>query len=147
MFSTRAFRSIQAANVEYFRSLLQPGQIVVDKADLAVYNQDWTKKMRGHSELLLQPKTTQEVSAILKYCNENLLAVTPQGGSTGLVGGNVPTSDEIILSTSKLNRVLSFDSPQGVLRAEAGCVLHDLQEYARAFGAELPLDLGARGSC
>jgi len=49
---------------------------------------DWTKKYKGHSKLLLKPKTTEEVSAVLRHCNERRLAIVPQGGNTGLVGGS-----------------------------------------------------------
>ncbi|XP_060729870.1 D-2-hydroxyglutarate dehydrogenase, mitochondrial isoform X4 [Tachysurus vachellii] len=67
----------------------------------------------GSSVVLLRPKTTEEVSQILRYCNEKNLAVCPQGGNTGLVGGSVPVFDEIILSTALMNRVLAFDSISG----------------------------------
>jgi len=66
---------------------------------LEVHNTDWTKKYKGNSQVMLKPHTTADVSAILKYCNERKLAVVPQGGRTGLVGGSVPVHDEVILST------------------------------------------------
>lgn len=65
--------------------------------------------MTGYSSLVLKPKTTEEVSALLKYCNENNLAVCPQGGNTGLVGGSVPVFDEVIISMSNMNRIYDFD--------------------------------------
>ena len=63
---------------------------------------------------MLRPKTTAEVSEILRYCNGRRLAVVPQGGNTGLVGGSVPLFDEIVVSTQLMNRVLSFDKLAGV---------------------------------
>lgn len=74
---------------------------------------DWLKSVRGFSEVLLRPQTTEEVSQILGYCNSRNLAVSPQGGNTGLVGGSVPVYDEIILSTALMNIVLNFDSVSG----------------------------------
>ncbi len=62
---------------------------------------------------MLKPKTTEEVSAILKYCNDKKLAVCPQGGSTGLVGGSVPVFDEIIISTALMNKILDFNPLTG----------------------------------
>jgi FAD/FMN-containing dehydrogenase len=56
--------------------------------DIEFYNMDWTKKYRGNSSAVIKPKTSEEVAAILKYCNERKLAVVPQGGNTGLVGGS-----------------------------------------------------------
>eukprot|EP00057_Strongylocentrotus_purpuratus_P020223 XP_011674697.1 PREDICTED: D-2-hydroxyglutarate dehydrogenase, mitochondrial-like [Strongylocentrotus purpuratus] len=64
---------------------------------------------QGTSRLLLRPKTTEEVSQILAYCHSRNLAVVPQGGNTGLVGGSIPVFDEIILSTTLMNRIISID--------------------------------------
>ena len=61
--------------------------------------------MRGESKILLKPKTTDEVSKIISYCYDKNLAVCPQGGNTGLVGGSVPVFDEVILSTQLMNKI------------------------------------------
>jgi FAD/FMN-containing dehydrogenase len=96
--------------VEYFSSFLEKSQILTEPEDLKQYNQDWLKLFNGKSKLVLRPKTTQHVSQILKYCNDNLLAVVPQGGNTGLVGGGVPVFDEIVVNTSLMNKVEYSDS-------------------------------------
>jgi FAD/FMN-containing dehydrogenase len=62
---------------------------------------------------VLKPKTTAEVSAILKYCNDENLAVCPQGGNTGLVGGSVPVFDEVVISTGLMNNISSLDELSG----------------------------------
>lgn len=67
----------------------------------------------GKSRLVLKPKSTEEVSAILKYCNENRLAVCPQSGNTGLVGGSVPVFDEIVLSMRLMNGIINTDEMAG----------------------------------
>lgn len=66
-------------------------------------------KFVGKSTLALKPSTTDEVSQILAYCSLRRLAVVPQGGNTGLVGGSVPVFDEIVLNLSNMNRIISFD--------------------------------------
>jgi len=121
--------------------------LVTDQDELTIHNTDWTKKFQGHSKLMLKPSTTEEVSAILKYCNERKLAVTPQGGRTGLVGGSIPVHDEIIVSTMRMNKIIGFDESYGILQSEAGCILEDLQNFAKERKYEVPLDLGAKGSC
>lgn len=63
----------------------------------------------GFSSIVLKPKTTNEVSTILKYCNDHNLAVCPQGGNTGLVGGSVPVFDEIVISTTRMNEIETID--------------------------------------
>lgn len=69
--------------------------------------------MLGQSQLVLKPKSTEEVAAIVAYCYEKNLALCLQAGNTGLVGGSVPAFDEIILSTSKMNQVYDFDKLSG----------------------------------
>lgn len=62
---------------------------------------------------MLKPKTTEEVSEILSYCNSRRIAVCPQGGNTGLVGGSVPVFDEIVLSFNLMNKIISLDEISG----------------------------------
>lgn len=69
----------------------------------------------GSGKLVLRPKSSTDVSAILKYCSSRKLAVVPQGGNTGLVGGSVPVFDEIIVSMQLMNKVLKFDSVAGLI--------------------------------
>ena len=96
---------------------------------------------------MVKPRTTEEVSEILKYCNQRKLAVVPQGGNTSLVGGSVPVFDEIIINTARMNQIIDFDESYGILSSEAGCILSDLQDFAKEKKYEVPLDLGAKGSC
>uniref|UniRef100_A0A8D2CVS2 D-2-hydroxyglutarate dehydrogenase, mitochondrial n=1 Tax=Sciurus vulgaris TaxID=55149 RepID=A0A8D2CVS2_SCIVU len=96
---------------------------------------------------MLKPRSSEEVSRILRHCHERNLAVNPQGGNTGLVGGSVPVFDEIILSTALMNQVTSFDRVSGILVCQAGCVLEELSQYVQERDFVMPLDLGAKGSC
>lgn len=84
-------------------------QVVTDMHELAPHNEDWTRKFKGHSELMLKPTTTEQVSQILKHCNARRLAVVPQSGNTGLVGGNIPVNDEIIINMSLMDKIIGFD--------------------------------------
>ena len=67
----------------------------------------------GASQVVLRPRTTAEVSKILSHCNERRLAIVPQGGNTGLVGGSVPVFDEVVLSMQLMNKIISLDSVAG----------------------------------
>lgn len=77
----------------------------------------------GQSKLLLKPKTTEEVSKILQYCYKRSLAVVPQGGNTGLVGGSVPVFDEIVISTALMNEIMDFNQLSGKEKREKFTVL------------------------
>ncbi|KAF7550207.1 hypothetical protein G7046_g8086 [Stylonectria norvegica] len=104
-------------------------------------------KYKGQCRLVLRPASTDEVSKILRYCNEKLLAVVPQGGNTGLVGGSIPVFDEIVISMSRMNQIRSFDEVSGSLVVDAGCILEAVDGYLAQKGYIFPLDLGAKGSC
>lgn len=142
-----AFKTLSGPDLAFFESILEPSCIVTDPADLEPHNADWTRKLKGESKLMLKPKSSEEVAAVLRYCNEQRLAVVPQGGNTGLVGGSQPIFDEVILNMSNMNRILGFDESYGIVTAEAGCVLQELQRHLDDLGFAMPLDLGAKGSC
>lgn len=76
-------------------------------------------KYQGSSRLALRPSTTDEVSQLLAYCSLRRLAVVPQAGNTGLVGGSVPVFDEIILNMSSMNKLILFDEVRAKQQAEA----------------------------
>jgi FAD/FMN-containing dehydrogenase len=139
--------------VKYFQELLGTESAVIDglskdaSEDIEPYNSDWMRKYRGHAKLVLRPGSTEEVSKILKYCNDNMLAVVPQGGNTGLVGGSVPVFDEIVINLQRMNEIRSFDEVSGVLVADAGVILEVADNFLAERNHIFPLDLGAKGSC
>ncbi|KAJ1742051.1 D-lactate ferricytochrome c oxidoreductase [Coemansia sp. RSA 1086] len=149
------FKRLTGADVEQFKAMLPQEAVLAtpalggssDPAELEGFNADWLSKYRGASQLVLRPKRTREVADVLRYCNENRIAVVPQGGNTGLVGGSVPVHDEVVLSLRNLNKVRSYDEVSGVLACDAGCVLEELDNYVAERGHTMPLDLGAKGSC
>ncbi|XP_017888237.1 D-2-hydroxyglutarate dehydrogenase, mitochondrial isoform X2 [Ceratina calcarata] len=141
------YANITNANVTFFNELLGRNRVIKDAAECEGYNIDYSKIVRGKSNLVLKPKTTEEVSAILKYCNENRLAVCPQSGNTGLVGGSVPVFDEIVVSMKLMNKIIETNELAGVLTCEAGCVLEDLDNHLALVNLMMPIDLGAKGSC
>jgi FAD/FMN-containing dehydrogenase len=139
--------------VKFFQELLGSESAVLDglskdaSEDIEPYNSDWMRKYRGQAKLVLKPGSTEQVSKILKYCNDNMLAVVPQGGNTGLVGGSVPVFDEIILNLQRLDKIRSFDDVSGILVADAGVILEVADNYLAEKKHIFPLDLGAKGSC
>lgn len=146
------FAEVTPEHVKHFRDLVGDSAVLDGvnadaEGDLEPFNEDWMRKYRGRSRLVLKPGSTEDVSKILKYCNENMLAVVPQGGNTGLVGGSVPVFDEIVISMSRMNKIHSFDDVSGTLVVDAGVVLEVADQYLAQKGYIFPLDLGAKGSC
>ena len=143
-------RSASAADVSALRALLPGrGEVLSPCAgdDLSGYNTDWLRAHVGSSAAVLRPSSLAGVRAALAYCHAQRLGVVPQGGNTGLVGGGVPIGAEVILSLSRLRSIISFDALSGVLVAEAGAVLGELDAALAPRGWAMPLDLGAKGSC
>ena len=147
------FTQLTADHVAYFKELLGSPSAVIDgvtadaESDMEPFNEDWMHKYKGQCRLVLKPGSTDDVSKILKYCNENRLAVVPQGGNTGLVGGSVPVFDEIVINMSRMNTIHSFDEVSGSLVVDAGCILEVVDGFLAEKGYIFPLDLGAKGSC
>ncbi|OAY66316.1 putative D-2-hydroxyglutarate dehydrogenase, mitochondrial [Ananas comosus] len=142
-----SYSTLNSSDITYFRSILGDKNVVQDEDRLSAANTDWMRKYKGSSQLLLLPKTTEEVSKILFYCNSRRLAVVPQGGNTGLVGGSVPVFDEVIINMASMDKIISLDKVNGILTCEAGCILENLNNYLTSEGFIMPLDLGAKGSC
>lgn len=102
----------------------------------------------GKTPLVLRPGSVAEVSAILKLASETGTPIVPQGGNTGLVGGQVPdgSGHEVVVSLSRLNRIREVDISSGTITAEAGVTLQALHEAAEAAGRLFPLSLASQGS-
>jgi FAD/FMN-containing dehydrogenase len=97
---------------------------------------------------VVRPATTAEVASIVRICARHGLAITPQGGNTGLVGASVPVGERpaILLSLSRMNRILSVDPERYSVTLEAGCILQSVHDAARAVDRTFAMDWGARGS-
>ena len=147
------FGKVTAQHVQYFKTQLGSKSAIIDgvssdaSSDIEPFNSDWMRKYKGHTKLVLKPGSTEEVSKVLKYCNDNALAVVPQGGNSGLVGGSVPVYDEIVINTSRMNNIRSFDEVSGILVVDAGCILEVVDHFLQKKDHIFPLDLGAKGSC
>ena len=138
------FAKVQAADLDRFKQITH---VETSGDKLREANVCWLGNFGGESEVLLCPKSTTEVSEILKHCNDRNIAVNVQGGNTGLVGGSVPVFDEVILSLRNLDTVESIDKASGVAVCGAGTILQNFADAVDAQGLIAPLDLGAKGSC
>lgn len=114
----------------------------------AGYLSEWRDRYVGKTPLVLRPGTTEDVSRILALAHSEGIGIVPQGGNTGLVGGQIPSSrgDEIVLSTSRLKRIRDIDASDGTMIVEAGVTLAAVQATAEAAGRLFPLSLASEGS-
>ncbi|KAK6150607.1 hypothetical protein DH2020_015539 [Rehmannia glutinosa] len=141
----QSFAMINCDDISYFKKILGERGVVLEEEKLDDANTDWMRKFKGSSKLMLQPRSTQEVSQILDYCNFRRLAVVPQGGNTGLVGGSVPVFDE----TDFINLLLAVtgDTNCSLNLNQNGFHYETTRSDRLANQYIMPLDLGAKGSC
>src|SRR5688572_13347636 len=123
--------------------------VLTGPAETKPYFTDWRRQYSGTAECVVRPASTEEVAAVVAVCGREEIAIVPQGGNTGLVGGSVPTGAhrEIVLSLSRLNRIRALDRLNDTITVEAGCVLAAVQKAADDAGRLFPLSLAAEGSC
>lgn len=124
-----------------------PASAVITDADrLSAYGTDLTGRFRRTPAALLRPGSVEEVASMLRICSDRRIAVVPQGGNTGLVGGAIPIRDEVVMTLELLTELENIDGSSATLVAGAGATLQSVQEFARARGLDLPIDFAARAS-
>src|SRR6266403_1968970 len=133
--------------VARFRKIVGDKYAVTDQADIAPYVTEERDLFQGRSPLVLRPGSTAEVSAICKLATEHRIALVPQGGNTGLVGGQTPHNGEVVISMRRLDKIREVDAASNAMTCEAGVVLQVAQQQASAIDRLFPLSLGAEGSC
>ncbi len=133
--------------IAQFRAIVGDKYAVTDVADIAPYVTEERGLFQGRSPLVLRPGSTAEVSAICKLATEHRIALVPQGGNTGLVGGQTPHNGEVVVSTRRLDKIREIDTASNTMTCEAGVVLQVAQQRASEVDRLFPLSLGAEGSC
>ncbi|KAF0187404.1 MAG: FAD-binding oxidoreductase [Hyphomonadaceae bacterium] len=134
-----------AALLEKLRAGLSAAAIVTDPAIIAPHLEEWRARGVGNTPFLLTPGSVEEVAQIVRLCAEAGVAITPQGGNTGLVGGQTPQG-EVLISLKRMNRVRGVDATADVITVEAGAILANVHDAANAAGRRFPLSLGSQGS-
>src|SRR5699024_8540670 len=131
------------------QTIVGPNGCLTRDEDITPYTRDWHDLFHGQTPIVLQPRNTEQVRAIVHLCAEAGVGVVPQGGNTGYMGGATPdgSGDQVVVSLARMNRVRAVDDANYTLTVEAGCILAQVQEAARDAGLLFPLSLGAEGSC
>jgi FAD/FMN-containing dehydrogenase len=133
--------------IDELRKTLDKGAVLTGDDIDARYHHDMAGKPVPKPRAVVRPKTTEDVSALLRLCHRERVPVTTQGGMTGLVRAALPNANEVVLSMELMNKVEEVDTSTGVAIAQAGTPLQKIQERVEQDGFMFPLDLGARGSC
>ncbi len=131
------------------REIVGDAQVLTAAEDTRPYFTDWRRQYSAQAECVVRPASTAEVARVIALCAREGVAVVPQGGNTGLVGGSVPTGTrrEIVLALARMNRIRGLDALNDTMTVEAGCVLAEVQRAAEEADRLFPLSLAAEGSC
>ncbi|MBC7519949.1 MAG: FAD-binding oxidoreductase [Sandarakinorhabdus sp.] len=137
-----------AAALAALKSAAGDGCWSEDPAVIAPRLVDWRGKYHGATPLLLLPRSTESVAAIVRAAAAHRTALVPQGGNTGLVGGGIPSADgsAVLISLARMDQILAVDPAGLTITVQAGAILENVHAAARAAGCEFPLSLGAKGS-
>ncbi|MCK0069715.1 FAD-binding oxidoreductase [Kordiimonas laminariae] len=137
-------------HIDAFTDMLGAKGTTIDQEAIYPHVREWRDKFIGKAPILLMPSSTEDVRNIVRYCDEHHIAIVPQGGNTGLVGGGIAGLEgrnEVILSTKRLNKHISVDAEDFSVTVDAGVTVSAIQSAAAEHGLLFPLSLASEGSC
>ena len=135
------------AHIQQFQKIIGEANVLTDAEALQKYASDATERLHFLPNVVLKPKTAQEISEILKICNKYLIPVTPRGGGTGLSGGALAYKGGVLLSLERMNRIIEIDERNLQVTVEPGVITEVLQNAVRQKGLFFPPDPASKGSC
>jgi len=144
---TAPYALLTAREIDSFKNIVGENYVFMDNESLDTYAHDETENLHYRPEVVLKPRTAEEVSAILKICNEKLIPVTPRGAGTGVSGGALPHFGGVLLSTERMNAILEIDERNLQVTTEPGVITEVLQDAVKAKNLFYPPDPSSRGSC
>lgn len=137
-----------SSEINKFRKIVGNKNVITDKNDMQKYLKEWRGVYTGVAGAIVKPKSTIEVSNILKFAYKKNISCIPQGGNTGLVGGQIPfNKDHIVISLERLNKIREINPTDQSVTVEAGLILSDLQKKCEENNLIFPLSLASEGSC
>jgi glycolate oxidase len=134
-------------HLQAFKKIVGEQYVFVDEEVLHKYAKDETECLLFLPDVVIKPRTAEEISAIMKLCNQYKIPVTPRGGGTGLSGGALPHLGGVLLSMERLNTILQIDERNLQVTTEPGVITEVLQEAVKEKGLFYPPDPSSKGSC
>jgi glycolate oxidase len=137
---------MEAQHISYFE-INFPGISFSNQDQLEKYSHDETEDLRFLPHVVIKPQTVEQISQVMKYCNENHIPITPAGARTGLSGGALPVKGGVLLSMEKFNGILHIDEDNLQVTTEPGVITQVLQDAVKEKGLFYPPDPASKGSC
>ena len=138
---------ISPAHIIEFRKIVGDQFVLVDEESMNNYGHDETEELLYLPEVVLRPRSAEEISTILRICNRDKIPVTPRGAGTGLSGGALPQLGGVLISTDRMNTILTIDERNLQVTTEPGVITEILQNAVKDKGLFYPPDPSSRGSC
>ncbi len=142
-----SYHKIEEQDRDFFSSFLQENQVITNAEEKSDYGHDETEDYQFEPEIVLKPKSVEEVSRILAYCNDRCIPVYSSGARTGLSGGALPIYGGVVLSSEKLNKILEIDQRNLQATVEPGAINQVFHEACKEHGLFYPPDPSSWGSC
>ena len=142
-----ATHHITPAIIDQFKEIVGEQYLLNDAENINKYGRDETENLFYAPEVIVKPKTPQEISALLKICNQHLIPVTPRGAGTGLTGGALPNFGGLVISMERFNSILEIDERNLQVTTEPGVITEVLQNTVKEKGLFYPPDPASKGSC
>jgi glycolate oxidase len=133
--------------LNHFRDVCGAEHVIVDEETMSNYAHDETENLHFLPDVVIRPRTAEELSAIMRTCNEHRIPVTPRGAGTGLSGGALPNLGGVLISTERMNSILHIDERNLQVTTEPGVITEVLQNAVKEKGLFYPPDPSSRGSC
>ena len=142
-----AHQSLAVEHLDAFIKISGEKHVLVDEETLSNYAHDETEDLHFLPDVVIKPASAEEISAILKICNQYKIPVTPRGAGTGLSGGALPHLGGVLLSVERLNKIIDIDERNLQVTTEPGVITEILQNAVKEKGLFYPPDPSSRGSC
>jgi glycolate oxidase len=141
------YQALNQSHIEALKKIVGEKYVLTDAETLSDYAHDETENLKFAPEVVVRPRTVEEISAIMALCHNEKVPVTPRGGGTGLSGGALPHLGGVLLSTERLNSILEIDERNLQVTTEPGVITEVLQEAVKEKGLFYPPDPSSKGSC
>jgi glycolate oxidase len=141
------YNKVTSSQISEFISIVGEPFVIINNEELGIYSKDYTEDLAYLPEVVIKPRATEEVAAILKICNQYQIPITPRGAGTGLSGGALPLHGGVVLSMERFNQILEIDERNFQVTVEPGVVNETLQQAVKEKGLFYPPDPASKGSC
>ena len=140
------FKKVSTEDLDFFNSFLDEKGIFSDDESISDYSHDETEDLKFLPEIVLKPSDTEDISKIMKYCNEQNIPVTPCGARTGLSGGSLPVCGGVAMSMERFNKIIEIDERNLQATVEPGVINQVFKDAVQAKGLFYPPDPASKGS-